>query len=455
MADDAPEQVSITEAEVTAGPSSDARHPETAEELTADRPSDVTGTDEADGDWAGAGAGEESTQKDGPQPGPEPGGELDAKTYSDTEADATGAPFDRQQSDTTPNRSPGEQPKEDGPAPDVDSRWRSELPAEEIEQLYAKKVRPMLYGDGQRQDTPAREPDEAGAKDSEPHVVAFIGGPPGVGKSEASKKVKGDIRDEYGSDPLVIDADTLRRHHPDYTDVMASSPRDMPHVTAQAIARWTEMAIGEAHERGQNVIIEGTFRNPDTLLSTAARFAPGWKREVHVVAEPEEVSRLGTVSRTLSEGRSTPAAAHDEAFANNPTTVREAFGSGLFHRITLSTRSERVMESTGGPEEFAPGSAEFGERLREIRTAPMTPEKAHGHLKAFDETMRGYISADQVNRSTAPDLSRVTRDAMGVRSGLDLGPSERDAFAAEIYSYQLNIEFPDKIHKFLGRRDPR
>ncbi|MFK4208627.1 hypothetical protein [Streptomyces sp. NPDC030920] len=142
----------------------------------------------------------------------------------------------------------------------------------------------------------------------------------------------------------------------------------------------------------------------------------------------------------------------------SPETSREsskarAFESGLFDRITLSTRSERVMESTRESGQYNPGSAEFGDRLQEVRTAAMAPEKARGHLKAYDDTMRGYIASNLVNPSTTPDLSRVTRDAMGVRSGLDLSLPERDAFAAGIYSYQVNIEFPDKIHKSLMPRD--
>ncbi|MEE1743759.1 zeta toxin family protein [Streptomyces sp. JV184] len=445
---DADEQAANAMDEAVAGTTVDARSQETAQDLTSDRPSDVPGADED-------GAREASWEERDPWPDSEPDGELGAEADFNAKVDSGSALFDRETSDTVPNRSRSERPEEDDPATDAGSGWRTEIPPEAIEQIYAEKIRPMLFGNDRRQDplAEAQDPDQASAREDKPHVVAFVGGPPGVGKSRATAEVKRDIRDEYGTDPVSIDADAFRRHHPDYDAVMKKSPQDMPAVTAQAIGRWTEMAISEARSNNQNVIIEGTFRNPDTLLNTATRFAPRWRRDVHVVAEPEEVSRLGTVSRTLSEGRFTPATSHNEAFTNNPTTVGRAFESGLFDRITLSTRSERVMESTRESGQYNPGSAEFGDRLQEVRTAAMAPEKARGHLKAYDDTMRGYIASNLVNPSTTPDLSRVTRDAMGVRSGLDLSLPERDAFAAGIYSYQVNIEFPDKIHKSLMPRD--
>lgn len=384
-----------------------------------------------------------------PPPPPPPRGEADVREDPDPQdtadthrVDTHRAAVEEESADGDVHRyhamhEMDEEGRNQAPAPAADTPerpWRMNLSPEQLDQGQVK-VRELVFGDRWQEGAAAGEstPETEGDKPT----VFFVGGPPGTGKSRAMDLVK----DQAGGDVIQIEGDALRPFHPDYDAIMATEPHNMTVVTGKAAGEWTRRAIDDARTLGLDVAIEGTLRDPSVLIGTAEDFGPGWRKELHVVAEPPEVSRLGTVSRVLTEGRHTPGAVHDEAYRNNPDTIRQAFDSGLFDRITLSTRNGLVVDCRKTETGYEPSPDAFMDRLAEIRQAPMDAVKARGHMAAYYDTMDGFFKQDKVNDPTLPSLNQVTGEAYAVGQRARFDSSERVEHGARMYAYELGLEF--------------
>ena len=105
------------------------------------------------------------------------------------------------------------------------------------------------------------------------------------------------------------------------------------------------MSIDYLRGQRRSALIETTLRQPGVVRETMAGFQrAGYRTELHVVAVPLEVSRLGTVSRYVGQveesgaGRWTPTAAHDTAAAAVPGTVAVLVGSGVVDHVSIENR---------------------------------------------------------------------------------------------------------------------
>ncbi len=96
-------------------------------------------------------------------------------------------------------------------------------------------------------------------------VTVFLGGQPAAGKTRAQRRVV----DLYGGGMMPIVGDDFRQYHPDYVRLVRDDPVGMPDTTARAAGHWTGMAVAYADAHDVSCIIEGTWRNRDTVLSEA------------------------------------------------------------------------------------------------------------------------------------------------------------------------------------------
>ncbi|MFC9746351.1 zeta toxin family protein [Streptomyces niveus] len=310
---------------------------------------------------------------------------------------------------------------------DVPSRWESTLSPDRLTQIYESKVRGEIFKD------------YVGGEDSP--TAIFVGGPPGSGKSYVMKG----IREEFGENVVILDADTLREFHPDYDKVLAEDPQSMPDVTSHAIGKWTEMAIAESQDGKYNVAIEGTFRNPEVLRRTAESFGDEWRKEVRAVAVPEGVSRLGTLDRftSVENGRWVPPRMHDEAYTNNPVTLAGAFESkAQFARISVSNRRETIADSVRNDQgEYAPDRSEFLGRLESAREGALDRDDARDHMSAFYKTMDSFVAKDQMNDATNPVVFKSMVYAESVQPSADFDRTQRAEHWGRMYAYGLGLEF--------------
>lgn len=186
-------------------------------------------------------------------------------------------------------------------------------------------------------------------------VTVFLGGQPAAGKTRAQRRVV----DLYGGGMLPIVGDDFRQYHPDYVRLVREDPVGMPDATARAAGYWTGMAVAYADTHDVSCIIEGTWRNRDTVLSEARRSRDlGRRNHAVVLAVPPVLSRLGLLRRfymDLYAGRQarwTPPTAHEATVAALPGTVATAAASGLFDRFTVLGRDGGIVHDGTDPAVF-------------------------------------------------------------------------------------------------------
>lgn len=150
--------------------------------------------------------------------------------------------------------------------------------------------------------------------------LAIITGQPAAGKTAAIGRVNAEL-DTPG---VVLDSDEIRLRHPQLPEIMAADPQRMDVLSNGPVGEWMGAAITHARESGYNAILENTLTNPGQLAVTAEEFhVAGYTVSVTALAVPEDVSRMGIVSRYLA------ALGGDEY----PRWTREASHTGAYTSI--------------------------------------------------------------------------------------------------------------------------
>lgn len=271
---------------------------------------------------------------------------------------------------------------------------RAELSEQHLQQRWETFVKPALFAGR----TPSAQP-----------TVILIGGQPGCGKTLGLNHVLAMYPDESF---VPIIGDDLRPYHPDHQQALHDPDETvMPAITAQASGAWVRKGIEHAAAHGYNTVVEGTFRNPQTTLDTAGRFAAAG-HQVHVVAlaVPEDLSRLSCLERYYGEraagnhGRWTPPAAHDLGYEGTPGTVEAAENDPAVHRLTVMDRAANVLyDNTRGPDGQWHQPLGARQALEARRAQPFTAE----------ETDQWLSTAGRVQQWAAQvGISPQARDAL-------------------------------------------
>lgn len=207
-----------------------------------------------------------------------------------------------------------------------------DLSPELLKAIFDREVRPIEYGHV-----------VLGSQGAP--VLVIVGGQPGAGKTRS-------LAQAVGGHPgiVAVVGDKLRRFHPQYRQVMATDPLAMPAVTAQAANAWVHMSLDYLREAGRSVLLETTLRQPDAVEASLREFrAAGYATELRVLAVPEELSRMGTVTRYVAQvsadgaGRWAPSRFHDAAYTAAPVSLSRACEAGLVDRVLVIDRSANVL----------------------------------------------------------------------------------------------------------------
>ena len=159
--------------------------------------------------------------------------------------------------------------------------------------------------------------------------IVLLGGQPGSGKSTTAAQFQRQFADRGGL--VWVTWDDFRPFHPDYERLLAERPADMPDVTRPAARWWQDRAAEYLRAGRYNTLLEGGFRDPDTVLANAERFAEaGYEVHVSALAVPAVLSRLGIIERFARQaevtgtGRWTTAASHDADYTGTVEVLRLA-----------------------------------------------------------------------------------------------------------------------------------
>ena len=214
-----------------------------------------------------------------------------------------------------------------------------------LQSLWNESIKPQVFGNTTQSENP---------------TTVFLGGQPGAGKTKGQAIIKR----QFGSKRIAqIVGDDFRLFHPDYRHLLETDPLRMPEVTAPAAGAWVRMSVQYAHENQISCIIEGTWRNPDTVLNTASEAkALGRATRAVLVAVPPALSLTGIAERFYRDmlggkpARWTPPTAHDETIKNLTNTVRLILtpenAQSLMDEVTITNRQGELLYS-GVPRQAA------------------------------------------------------------------------------------------------------
>lgn len=275
-----------------------------------------------------------------------------------------------------------------------------ELSDAQLHEIFDQKIRPELDSLG------------ASSRAQQTASLVIVGGQPGAGKSKAVQRAA-------AQHPGIVEVigDDLRVYHPDYRRLMARSPLEMPAVTAQASGQWVGMSIDYLREQRKSTLIETTLRQLPVVQETIEKFhRAGYRTELHIVAVPLEVSRLGTISRYIGQvqdngaGRWTPAVAHDVAAAAVPATAAELVRSGYVEHVVVENRvGAPYYDARPGPSQRGIVAAGVVAAIDAARDpANLTPAEARQWLATATADVRACAST----RQTDADLLGAIRQTV-------------------------------------------
>jgi UDP-N-acetylglucosamine kinase len=291
------------------------------------------------------------------------------------------------------------------------------LPLDLLEDIFRQIIVPdyLLRSDPEPQDHP---------------VVVHLGGQPGAGKSTVAAQLQRQFADHGGL--VWVTWDDFRPFHPDYESLLAERPADMPDVTRPAARWWQDRAAVYLRDGRYNTLLEGGFRDPQTVMAAALNFADaGYQTRVSALAVPAALSRLGIIERYAAQveatgtGRWTTAASHDADYVGTAEVLRLAHAAPQVSRISLWTRDGLVYDTrrdrAGGWLTPVPAT----DLLAEARDTPLTRLQRVALSGRLAETMARLEAAGLAHPA-------VHEMAGQVREDLGAVPAELSAAEAQV-----------------------
>jgi len=233
--------------------------------------------------------------------------------------------------------------------------------------------------------------------------AVITGGQPGSGKSGVTDIAIGRFR-ETGF--VLVDADKLRRFHPDYMRLMQSNDKMAANLTHPDAGRWAERLMRDGVAARRNIIIDQTSRDPVAMARmTQGLKQAGYRVELHIIATPERVSEQRIYERYEGQrakdgyGRFSTKDKHDEAYLGVAKTVAAVEAGKQVDRLCVYDRHVRVIYDNSfenGQWQKEPLALKA---LEQERNRPMTLQERRDYLDGFDK-LAGLLTNPERHAST-------------------------------------------------------
>lgn len=169
--------------------------------------------------------------------------------------------------------------------------------------------------------------------------VYFIGGQPGSGKSVRERVLYNDLNRDSPGTVIEINGDDFRAFHPDYYRLLTEDDATAASKIDQDNKFFIESCIRASAEKGVHVILEGTFRQPDVVRSTADFYHEhGYNSQAILLAVHPLLSRIGILRRYCEQKKLSPFARYTERRAH------DAALNGLY-KTTESLISNKYLDN--------------------------------------------------------------------------------------------------------------
>lgn len=253
-------------------------------------------------------------------------------------------------------------------------------------------------------------------------VAIITGGQPGAGKArlvaDAYREMAGQGR------AVVVDADMLRAHHPDYARLVHSGNLEAANLTHADASEWAVRLRASAMAGRRNLIVDQTSRDPAAFAAMCDQLREGKvaRIELRAMAVTSAVSRLRTFARYESQlehggGRFSTRNNHDAAYEGLAKTIELVEAKGLVDVVRLFNADHveihRNERSKGGWTSPATTSA----ALALERTRPITSSERTGYIASLFDVIDRAVQ----RRAGAPYLDQVRALAKEFGDDLPLG----------------------------------
>lgn len=190
-------------------------------------------------------------------------------------------------------------------------------------------------------------------------VAYLLGGQPGAGKTSLQDLIK-----QKNKNAIIIDNDSYKRLHPNYTKLESSLGKEVTSAVTPFSNRMTEQIIDRLSNLGYDLIIEGTLRTIEVPINTTQMLKEkNYDVSLYVIATPFDQSYVSTIKR------------YEESFKNEPTTARftpketqlttvEALPfnidklseTNIFQEIAIYNRKNELLYSSTENNNITPGT---------------------------------------------------------------------------------------------------
>lgn len=228
------------------------------------------------------------------------------------------------------------------------------------------------------------------AQDVPKPKLILLGGQPGSGKSRSLAPTA--ERDLAASGrPMLIDADQLRMHHPQWQEAILETDVTAAEKTHPDARIWVGKACALGIEKRCNVLFDGTLASAQSTARVIDQFSrAGYEIEVRILAIDARASWLGVLyryeekKRNRQPARMTPRQVHDDAFDGIPKTLAAIETDKRVGRIQIVACGGAVLYDNVAASNEARSASE-ALRVERIR------ERSKGEAEQYEEDLRQLL----------------------------------------------------------------
>lgn len=264
----------------------------------------------------------------------------------------------------------------------------------------------------------------------------ILGGQPGAGKSVTADKLLEEFK-KAALDPVHVDIDRLRVHHPRLEEITNTDPMNMGLHTHEVAGELSGFILEDAKAIKNNILFEVTLGNVDWLQNEIGLFQKdGYAVDLHVMAVHESISRLGLFQRfekaviankASDPPRLVPVSYHDNAYKALPDNVDRLERNCNLSIVSVNNRKGTILYER----ENQIGLPGAKQAILLERERAWTNEERTQHLKDWANVLR-EAHARPADEKLKPDfyiatLEKAAMMAMGYpQITLSLPASEQD-----------------------------
>jgi hypothetical protein len=214
-------------------------------------------------------------------------------------------------------------------------------------------------------------------------VAVLLGGQPACGKTRLADVAE---RKYSNTEFLKVNGDDYRKYHPEHL-ILLKDVAGYSEKTQIFSNVFTEKLIDEAIKNRYSIIVEGTMRNSEIPMMTAAKFRKaGFKTEAYVIAAPSFFTRIGLYNRYLNDlkakgyGRLSNMRSHDFAVDGLIKSVNELYLNHAVDNLIIYTFlgkeqiKEYVLDNGRWNSDTLPGDTIVQARTNQLTNKKMLTE---------------------------------------------------------------------------------